>query len=109
VTIVSSVVPVGVPFEVVGFPRAIDPGEGNLSSNTKPRKWDRSFGTAPGLAVAQSSPATSADGVVYMTIDLRGGVPEVKMLSEEEYFQLVMDMQDVLSRGGETGIGGEPD
>lgn len=92
VTIVSSLVPKGKGFEIVGFPPAA--AEEGL------RTWNR---TIARVVARERQP----DGL-YLVIDVRGDTPTVKSLLEDQYFQLVLDMQNVLGggvTGGESGAG----
>ncbi|GIU91557.1 MAG: hypothetical protein KatS3mg011_0463 [Acidimicrobiia bacterium] len=86
VTIVSSLVPKGKGFEIVAFPPTV--AEDGL------RTWNRTIARV----VAQER---QPDGL-YLVIDVRGDTPTVESLLEDQYFQLVLDMQNVLD-GGVTG------
>lgn len=86
VTIISSLAPKGKGFEIVGFPSA--------AADESFRTWNR---TIARVVARERQP----DGL-YLVIDVRGDTPTVKSLLEDQYFQLVLDMQDVLG-GGVTG------
>ena len=96
VTVIRSMVPSGVPFDLVGFPPVVRPVEGDA-----PVVGPRRFATTllSGLGPVNPTETVGVDvPEVYVVVDISGPAPKVERLNARAYFKRVLDMREILDR-----------
>jgi hypothetical protein len=100
ITVIRSMAPVGIAFDVVTF--TVDETEETVLP-ASPRTWERVVASAVGGVPASQS------GTAYFVLRINQGEPDLVFLSEAEYTKEVMEIREVLSGRSQSGVGGELD